>query len=75
MILPDVNVLVYAHRTDSVDHQQYLGWLESTIDADSAYGISDLVLSGFVRIVTHPRIFNAPSSLSDAMKFCGQIRG
>ena len=74
MILPDVNVLVYAHRKDCVDHKRYLGWLESTINADAAYGLSDLVVSGFLRIVTHPRVFNAPSSLADAMKFCDQIR-
>ena len=74
MILPDVNVLVYAHRKDCVDHKRDLGWLESTINADAAYGLSDLVVSGFLRIVTHPRVFNKPSAFADAMKFCDQIR-
>lgn len=36
MILPDVNVLVYAHREDVRDHRAYRDWLESTINADSA---------------------------------------
>lgn len=74
MILPDVNVLVYAHRRDATDHGLYLGWLESTVNSDSAYGLSDLTLSEFIRVVTHPRIFNSPSTLNDAMHFANQIR-
>ncbi|MGE0622481.1 MAG: type II toxin-antitoxin system VapC family toxin [Pseudomonadales bacterium] len=74
MILPDVNVLVYAHRTDARDHESYRGWLESVINGDSAYGMSDLVLSGFLRVVTHPRVFKRPSSLADAMTFANQLR-
>lgn len=45
MILPDVNVLVYAHREDAHDHQAYRGWLESVVNADSAFGLSDLIVS------------------------------
>lgn len=74
MILPDVNVLVYAHREDAVDHERYRGWLETTLGSDAAYGLSDLVLSGFVRAVTHPRVFKTPSPLEDAMFFCTQLR-
>ncbi|MDZ7669427.1 MAG: type II toxin-antitoxin system VapC family toxin [Gammaproteobacteria bacterium] len=75
MILPDVNVLVYAHRRDTPDHEAYRSWLESVLDADSAYGMSELVLSGFLRVVTHPRVFKQPSSLRDAMTFANQLRG
>ena len=75
MILPDVNVLVYAHRKDARDHRAYRDWLESTINADSAFGLSDLVVSGFTRIVTHPRIFRYPSSLADALQFAEDLRG
>lgn len=74
MILPDVNILVYAHRRDSEDHGSYRDWLESIINGDSAYGISDLIISGFMRIVTHPRIFKKPSSLKDAVTFANQLR-
>ena len=73
MILPDVNVLVYAHREDARDHRAYRDWLEATANADAAFGLSDLVISGFVRIVTHPRIFAAPSSLADAMQFAEDL--
>lgn len=63
MILPDVNVLVYAHREDAVDHARYRQWLEEIIQSGQPYGISDHVLSGFLRVVTHPRVFTIPSPI------------
>jgi predicted nucleic acid-binding protein len=57
LILPDVNVLVYAHREDVADHPAYRTWLEGVVNGDEAYGISELVLSGFVRVVTHTKVF------------------
>lgn len=74
MLLTDVNVLVYAHREDAVDHLRYREWLEGVLGSDSAYGVSDLVLSGFVRIVTHPKIFREPTLLERALTFAGEIR-
>ncbi len=74
MLLPDVNILVYAHREDSPHHVKSLEWLEALINSDEAFAISDLVLSGFLRIVTHPKIFNPPSTLDDAVSFIEQIR-
>jgi toxin-antitoxin system PIN domain toxin len=74
VILPDVNVLVYAHREDAANHAAYREWLESVIDSDQAYGMADLVLSGFLRVVTHPRIFIHPSSLDQALAFVATVR-
>ncbi|EQD76245.1 PIN domain protein family protein [mine drainage metagenome] len=70
MILPDVNILIYAFRADSEDHTRYKAWLELSINGPSAYGISPQVLASFLRICTHPRIFNRPSHLEDAFAFC-----
>lgn len=72
--MPDVNILVYAHREDSPHHAKSLVWLEALINSDEAFAMSDLVLSGFLRIVTHPKVFNPPSSLEDALSFIEQIR-
>ena len=36
--------------------------------------MSDLVLSGFLRIVTHPDIFSPPSAMADALAFCKEVR-
>jgi toxin-antitoxin system PIN domain toxin len=74
MILTDVNVLVYAHRTDAPNHAAFHEWLETLINSDQAYGYSDLVLSGFLRVVTHPRVFNPPSDLSSGLAFVETIR-
>ena len=74
MILTDINVLIYAHRRDAPDHTSYRNWLENIINSDQAYGYCDLVLSGFLRVVTHPRIFNPPSNLISALSFAETFR-
>ena len=74
MDLPDVNVLVSAYRDDTPDHRRCREWLDAVVNGPAAFAISDLVLSGFVRIVTHPRIFRKPSPIKDAMGFATQIR-
>jgi toxin-antitoxin system PIN domain toxin len=74
VILTDVNVLVYAYRTDAPQHQAYRDWLEQAVNGDEAYGLSDLVLSGFVRVVTHPRVFAPPSPIEDALQFANVLR-
>jgi toxin-antitoxin system PIN domain toxin len=69
VILPDVNVLLYAFRDDSVDHSRYHGWLEGLVNGDEAYGMSPQVLSSVVRIATHRRIYVSPSRLEDVLAF------
>ena len=75
MILPDVNVLVYAHREDAENHAAYRDWLGGVVNADEAYAVSDLVLSGFVRVVTHPRVFREPSPIGAALAFAAELLG
>jgi len=74
MILPDVNILVHAFREDSPRHGELRPWLESFVFSDSSFGISELVLSGFLRIVTHPRVFDPPTPLDDALSFVETLR-
>lgn len=75
MILPDVNILVYSHRKDAENHLAFRKWLENVLASDRAYGMSDLVLSGFLRIVTHPRVFKQPTPLKSALAFMRELRG
>ena len=44
------------------------------MQSDQAYGISDLVLAGFLRVVTHPRVFKTPTPLNQALTFARQLR-
>ena len=74
MILTDVNVLVYAHREDAPDHKRFRRWLEDLIHAEQPYAMADLVLSGFLRIVTHPHVFRDPSPIDAALAFAADVR-
>src|SRR5205823_1755533 len=42
LILPDVNVLVYAHRQDADRHAEYRAWLEGVVAAEQPYGLAEL---------------------------------
>jgi toxin-antitoxin system PIN domain toxin len=75
MILMDVTILVYAHREDTTDHPAYRDWVEDTLNNGGAYGVSELVLSGFMRVVTHPNVFERPTPLDVALDVVNQIRG
>lgn len=74
MLLPDVNVLVYAHVEDStVDHARYATWITRLATGPEPFALSVLVLSGFVRIVTNPRVFNPPSTLNRSFAFVSSL--
>ncbi|KJQ55717.1 TA system VapC family ribonuclease toxin [Microbacterium sp. SA39] len=68
MIVPDVSILVYAFRADAAEHSTYAPWLNEAV-AREPIGVSDTILSSFVRIVTHPRITTAPAPIEAAMGF------
>lgn len=74
MLAPDVNVLVYAFREELPEHEPCRRWLERTIQADAAFGLFDLVVSGFLRVVTHPRVFKTPTPLDAALDFADVLR-
>lgn len=74
MILPDVNVLLYAYRIDAPGHPGFRDWLAGAVDSDQAFGMSDLVLSSFLRIATHHRVFDPPSPLDHALGFCEALK-
>lgn len=63
MELPDVNILVYAHRSELELHPPCFRWLDNKLNGDENFAISELVLSGFLRLVTNRKIFNTPSPL------------
>lgn len=74
MLCPDVNVLLYAFRRDSVDHPRYAQWLQDTMTGQEPVGISELVLSGVVRLATNHRVYQEPSSTADVLEFCRVVR-
>lgn len=73
MILPDVNVLLYAFRRDAERHDDYRSWLATVVNGEAAYGISPQVLASVIRIGTHRRIYVHPSTTPEALAFCEAI--
>lgn len=73
MLIADVNTFIYAHRTESERHHEYRSWLEGSLTSLEPFGVSELVLSAFVRIVTHRRIYREPTPVPDALAFCEAI--
>ena len=75
MILPDVNVLVYAFRREAGQHEAYASWLAGVVDGADELALHDASLSGFVRIVTSPRFLEDPAPTRAALDFVDRLRG
>lgn len=73
MILPDVNILVHAFRSDSPDHELCRSFLDGIVNGEARYGMALQVLSGMLRIATHPKVFSIPSRPDEAFQFCDTI--
>ena len=69
-----MNVLVYAQRGGSAQNERVGDWLEAVANGDAAFGLSTLVLSGMIRVVTHPSVFERPTPLADAIAFAMSLR-
>lgn len=74
MLIPDINVLVYAFRDDMPARQETLRWLEEVSLGSEELAIPEHVFAGFVRIVTHPRIFANPTQVEVALAFVDELR-
>jgi toxin-antitoxin system PIN domain toxin len=74
LILPDVNVLVYAFRREALRHEQYAAWLADVVAGEDELALHDTSLSGFVRIVTNPRVVPTPAPTPLALEFVTRLR-
>ena len=72
--MPDVNILVYAHREDEAVHEFYRHWLEGLVNSGEPFGFSALVGVAFVRIVTHPSFHNDPTPVAGALEVVDRLR-
>jgi toxin-antitoxin system PIN domain toxin len=71
--MPDVNILVYAHRTHEQFHEAYAQWLTDLVESREAFALSTLVALGFLRIVTSARVYPEPTSLPTALAFIEEL--
>ncbi len=74
MLLPDVNILVYAQREDLPAHASARNWLESALNGAEPVGLFNPTLASFLRIITNRRIFKTPTPLPMALSFVETIR-
>lgn len=75
MILADVNVLIYAFRSDMAQHSVCKRWLDQVVASDAQFGLSPLALSAVARITTNPRIFKQPSPVDEVFAYCASLLG
>ncbi len=69
---PDVNVLVAASRSDHPHHAVARAWLEQAVAvaaSANALVLMPMVLASFLRLVSSPKIFQAPTPVEDAVAF------
>lgn len=67
MLIPDINLLLYATNRNTPFHGAALEWWEATLGGSETVGLAWLVVLGFVRIATNSRIFPKPLSPSQAL--------
>lgn len=72
MIIPDVDLLVYAHNRAAKGHEPARAWWEDLIEREQPVGLAWAVMLGFVRLVTHPAVLVAPLAPVDALTY---VRG
>ena len=68
MILVDANLLVNAHVRSFQQHEKARTWLDSELNGNSPVGLPWHSLLAFLRIVTNPRVFEQPETMSDAWR-------
>jgi hypothetical protein len=69
MILPDVNLLVYAHNVRDPRHSKALAWWSECLSGHSSVALAWAVIMGFVRITTHPKVFERPLIVDVALNW------
>lgn len=66
MIVPDVNLLIYAYDADSRHHAAAAAWWQACLSGSETVGLSTVVVFGFVRISTSARVFEQPLTTREA---------
>jgi len=71
VIIPDINLLLYAYDSNSPFHAHAAGWWQGCLSATEPVGLLHVVVFGFVRITTNARAFQHPMTPSEA---AGHVR-
>ena len=66
MIVPDVNLVVYAHNTRAPEHLAASLYWEGLLNSGTEVGLADVVILGFVRLTTRSGVLAHPLTASGA---------
>lgn len=67
MILPDINLLIYAHNIRATNHEKARGWWEDSLQGHEGVALAWAVILGFVRVATHANVFKHPMTAEEAV--------
>jgi toxin-antitoxin system PIN domain toxin len=67
LILPDVNLLLYAHVSAVPEHGRAARWWEGLMNGRREVGVAAPALFGFLRLATNPRVLVPPMAVTDAV--------
>lgn len=67
MIVPDINLLLYAHMSGFGEHAKARRWWEDLLNGDAEVGLGAPGVFGFVRLATSPRVFDRPLGVGEAL--------
>ena len=68
MIVPDINLLLYAYDSDSPFHRKAAAWWQGCLSGTEPVGLAQIVVFGFVRIGTNGRVFRNPMTSLEAVE-------
>jgi uncharacterized protein len=66
VIVPDINLLVYAHNDQAREHEAAKCWWEDCLNGSIFIGLPWVVVAGFIRLMTHPRVLQKPMPACEA---------
>ena len=69
MIVPDLNLLIYAHSDGAPHHDTARRWWEGLLNGTERVGVPWVVSTGFVRLMTHPRVLARPARPAEAVDY------
>lgn len=66
MIVPDLNLLVYAYSDTDPRHAAARAWWEACLNGDEPVGLAWVTMLGFVRLSTHRHVLVSPLPVEEA---------
>lgn len=67
MIIPDINLLIYAYNSDAPNHDMAKAWWKKLMEGRQPIGLSWVVCLGYLRLMTNRKILERPIEASEAL--------